>query len=133
MNQTPANSMTGSPNRFETVNVDACYAAGLQALERGDLQEAVAWAARCGTFPEAAADARYAVLQGRIAAAAGNFAEVAAHFRMAIQGDPHETAFARQLVEILKTEGQLDEAVGVLEKLSQKDPQQADVFVDLGE
>lgn len=133
MNQpSPIKPITESQNRIEAVNVGSCYVAGLQALERGDLAEARSWAARCGTLPDASKDARYAALQGTIAVATGKLSEAAEHFRTATRLDAHEIAFARQLVEVLQTEGQLDEAVDVLENLTLKEPKQADLFIDLG-
>ncbi|MGZ4824342.1 MAG: tetratricopeptide repeat protein [Terriglobales bacterium] len=124
--------ITESQHRMEAVNVGSCCVAGLQALEQGDLQEAMSWAARCGALPEASEDARYAALQGGIAAAKSNFSEAADHFRMAMRLDPHEMGFARQLVEVLQTEGLLEEAVDVLENMIQKDPREADLLIDLG-
>jgi Flp pilus assembly protein TadD len=119
-------------HRPETLQVDACCVAALEALERGDVSGAVTWAERCGALPDALSDARYAAVRGMIAASAGRFAEAVEHFRVAVRLNPYEIAFARRLVELLQTEGQLDEAVNVLESLARKDPKQADIWVDLG-
>jgi Flp pilus assembly protein TadD len=67
-----------------------------------------------------------------IAAATGKFAEAVEHFRAAVRLNPRKVAFARRLVELLQTEGQLEEAVDVLESLARKDSKQVDIWVDLG-
>lgn len=116
----------------EPVTVESCYAAGLDALERGDLTKAQAWAQRCGALADSAKDARYAALQGRIAAVTGNFTEAENHFRTAMRLSPREKGFARQFVEFLQTAGRLNEAVALLEDLTRKDPPEADLLIDLG-
>lgn len=114
-----------------TTTVASCYAAGLQALEQGNVTAAREWAERCSALPDALRDARCATLHGKIAGALGNFEEAAKHFRTAMQMDPRELGLARQLVEVLQINGQLGEAVKVLENLAGKDPK-PDVFIDLG-
>jgi len=116
----------------EPVTVESCYAAGLDALERGDVTNAQAWAQRCGALADSAKDARYAALQGRIAAVTGNFTEAENHFRTAMRLSPREKGFARQFVEFLQTAGRLNEAVALLEDLTRKDPPEADLLIDLG-
>src|SRR6266478_8321519 len=113
----------------DTATVASCYAAGLQALEQGNVAEARAWAARCSALGDASRDARCAALQGKIAVAMGNFEEAANHYRKAMRLDQGE--FARQFVEVLQINGQLEEAVEVLENLAREDPK-ADLFIDLG-
>ena len=115
----------------DTSTVASCYAAGLQALEQGNVTAARDWAERCGALPDASRDSRCATLQGKIAVALGNFQEAANHFRTAMQLDPRELGLARQLVEVLQINAQLGEAVKVLENLAGKDPK-PDVFIDLG-
>jgi predicted Zn-dependent protease len=114
------------------VSVESCYAAGVEALEQGNMAKAQDWADRCGRLPGSARDARYASLQGRIAATRGNFQEAADHLRKAMRLAPGETNWARELVEVLQTAGQLSEAVLLLENLTRKQSKQADLFVDLG-
>ena len=116
----------------EPVTVESCYAAGLEALERGDVTNAQAWAQRCGALADSAKDARYAALQGRIAAVTGNFTEAENHFRTAMRLSPREKGFARQFVEFLQTAGRLNEAVALLEDLTRKDSPEADLLIDLG-
>jgi len=116
----------------EPVTVESCYAAGLDALERGDVTKAQAWAQRCGALADSTKDARYAALQGRIAAVMGNFTEAENHFRTAMRLSPREKGFARQFVEFLQTAGRLNEAVALLEDLTRKDPPEADLLIDLG-
>ena len=116
----------------EPVTVESCYAAGLDALERGDVTKAQAWAERCGALVNSTNDARCAALQGRIAAVTGNFTEAENHFRTAMRLSPREGRFARQFVEVLQTAGRLNEAVALLEDLTRKDPSEADLLVDLG-
>ncbi len=116
----------------EPVTVESCYAAGLDALERGDVTKAQAWAQRCGALADSTKDARYAALQGRIAAVMGNFTEAENHFRTAMRLSPLEKGFARQFVEFLQTAGRLNEAVALLEDLTRKDPPEADLLIDLG-
>lgn len=115
----------------DTATVAFCYAAGLQALEQGNITAARDWAERCSTLPDASRDARCATLHGKIAGASGNFQEAADHFRTAMHLDPGELGLARHLVEVLQINGQLGEAVKVLENLAGKDPT-PDVFIDLG-
>src|ERR1700757_3065129 len=83
--------------------IESCYVAGLEALERGDVTQAQDWADRCSGLPASAKDARCAALQGKIAAARGDFEEAADHLRKAIRLAPHETSLARQLIEVLQT------------------------------
>jgi Flp pilus assembly protein TadD len=117
---------------LDNVTIESCCAAGLEALERGNVTEAQDWADRCRALPDSASDARHASLQGRIAAARGDFQEAADHLRKAMRLAPQETSLPRQLIEVLQTAGQLSEAVAVLENLTRKDPKQADLLVDLG-
>ncbi len=124
--------MTEPKKPSAAANFDSYYSAGVKALERGDLAEACSWAARLAALPDPSEDARYAALQGRIAAASGNFKEAAEHFRTAMRKAPREMAYARQLVEALQTEGELDKAIEVLEGLIRKDSKQADLLIDLG-
>lgn len=116
----------------DPATVQSCYVAGLEALERGDVTKARAWAERCSALPDSSRDARCASLHGRIAVALGNVQEAANYFRTAMRLAPRETALARQFVEVLQTAGELNEAVTLLENLTRKDPKQADLFVDLG-
>ncbi len=113
----------------DTATVASCYAAGLQALEQANVAEARAWADRCNALQDASRDARCAALHGKIAVAMGNFEEAANHFRAATRLDQGE--FARQFVEVLQINGQLEEAEEVLENLTREDPK-ADLFIDLG-
>jgi Flp pilus assembly protein TadD len=116
----------------EPFTVDSCYAAGLDAIERGDVTKAQVWAERCSALPNSTNDARCAALQGRIAAAIGNFTEAEKHFRTAMRLSPREKGFTRQFVEFLQTAGRLNEAVELLEDLTRKDAPEADLLVDLG-
>ena len=116
----------------EPITVESCYAAGLDALERGDVTKAQAWAERCGTLANSANDARCAALLGRIAAAMGNFTEAESHFRTAMRLAPRDRGLALQFVEALQTAGRLNDALALLEELTHKDPREADLLVDLG-
>ena len=50
--------MSQSDSAMTTATVDACYAAGLEALERGELEAAESWAKRCDAAPGGGQDAR---------------------------------------------------------------------------
>ena len=121
-----------APQQTEPVTIEACCAAGLDALERGDVAKARAWAERCGTIGNSTNDARCAALLGRIAAVMGNFTEAESHFRTAMRLAPRDSGLARQFVEALQTAGRLNDAVVLLEELTRKDPGEADLLVDLG-
>ncbi len=116
----------------DPATVESFYVAGVEALERGDVTTARAWADRCSALPDSSQDARCASLHGRIAAAIGNFQEATNYFRTAMRVAPRETTLARQFVEVLQTTGELNEAVKLLENLTRKYPKQTDLFVDLG-
>ena len=132
MSQSSPKRVAESQGRIEVVDVGTCCAAALQALDQGDVPEAKLWADRCAALPDSDKDARYAGVRGRIAAARGNFVEAAEHFQTALRLDPDQVVLARQLVEVLQTEGRLEEAVDVLERLTRNDSQEADLFIDLG-
>jgi len=118
--------------RSEAVSMESSYAAGLDAVERGDLGTAQRWAERCGELVNSNGDARCDALQGRIAAAKGNFTEAERHFRAAMRLAPKEQGLPRQFVEVLQTAGRANEAVELLEDLIRKDPGEAELWLDLG-
>ena len=69
---------------------------------------------------------------GRIAVAEGDFQAAANHFRKAAALDPSDLELPRQLAEALQTVGQLEEAIEVLEKLTSRDSNSPELFIDLG-
>ena len=114
-----------------SASVAACYAEGLDALEHGDLISAQRCAQRCAALPDAASDPRYAALQGRIAAAQGDFSQAADFYQTAAALAPHEIAFSRQLAEALQVNGESDQALAVLEKITEQEPRHPELFIDL--
>lgn len=112
--------------------VEACYAAGSEALDRGDVEEARAWARRCEAAPGGEQDARCAALQGAIAAEVGEFEAAYAHLRRGRELAPGDVTITRQVAETLAGTGALREAIRVLEEAAQRVPDDAGLFVDLG-
>jgi tetratricopeptide (TPR) repeat protein len=113
------------------VTVDACFSAGLEALDAGKLDEAREWAQRCASAPGGDADARAATLQGAIEAEAGHAESAHAHFRRAVETAPREVAAARAIAEALSDAGAFAEAALVLERAADG-PDEAGLLVDLG-
>ncbi|MBZ5569193.1 MAG: tetratricopeptide repeat protein [Acidobacteriia bacterium] len=130
MNNASVAKQSGEPSAVLTV--DTCYSSGLEALEQGRLDDARAWGERCGALPDAARSPHCAALQGRVAAAEGDFREAANNFRKAAALDPSDLELPRQLAEALQTIGQLEEAIEVLEKLTRRDSNSPELFIDLG-
>ena len=115
-----------------TITVEACYAAGLAALDNGDLEEARTWATRCATAPGGTTDARCAALEGTIASEAGEFDAAVSHFRRATTLDPQAVAIARQLGDVLVVTGALNDARVVVEEAARRAPEDTMLLVDLG-
>jgi Flp pilus assembly protein TadD len=112
--------------------VEACYAAGLEALNKGDLEEAHAWAVRCEAASHGGTDARCAMLLGLIATEAGDLEVAASHLRQAMQLAPDDVSIARRLGEVLATSGTWSEAAATLERAAVSTPGDIDLLVDLG-
>lgn len=132
MSQADQVASAGAAGRSVADTVEACSAAGLAAIEQGDLEEAAEWAARCDAAPNGLGDARCASLHGAVAVETGDFDGAAAHFRRAVARAPSDVTIARQLGEALAAGGALNEAAGVLEGAVRQAPDDADLLVDLG-
>lgn len=122
---------TGEPNAGGDT-VEASYAAGQQALERGDLDAARELAARCAAAPGGDTDARCARLSAAIASEDGDFEGAAATLRQALERAPADATLVRLLGEALSANGQLAEAATALEDGARQNPGSADVLLDLG-
>lgn len=112
--------------------VAECYAAGQQALGRGEVDIAREWATRCHTAPGGATDARCARLRAAIALEDGDFNEAATTLRAALSRAPRDPTLARLLGEALSAGGQLGEAIAVLEDGARHSPNDGEVLLDLG-
>src|SRR5437773_1885532 len=124
--------MSQSDNAVTTATLEGCYAAGLEALERGELEAAESWAQRCDAAPGGGQDARCAALRGAIAAETGDFERAADRFRQARRLAPDDVTLVRQLAETLVEGGAVGEAIAVLEEAMGRRPEDASVLVDLG-
>ena len=123
---------TDSAGAYEGLTVEACYAAGLQALHSDKLEEAARWAAQCDAVRYEETDTRCAVLHGLIAAETGNLDAAITHLRHAAQLAPLDVPVARRLSEALIERGDLNEAVAALEQVATGTPEDADLLVDIG-
>lgn len=115
--------------------VDSCYAAGLEALEAGDLEAARAWADRCERSAESRDDARSAGLRGAVAAAAGDIDGGLAHFERGLAQAPDgiRAEVVRRTVEALVAGGSVQQATRLLTEMSRRmpEPGKAPTLVDL--
>ena len=111
--------------------VENHYAAGMEALGAGRLEDASRWASRCAEAPGGASDPRCASLAGWVAAENGDFNAAAAHLRRAMELATDDVAVARDLAEALAAGGELREAQAVLEDVARRSLDDIDVLVDL--
>jgi Flp pilus assembly protein TadD len=132
MSQSDDSRQAETAGMTTTASVEACYAAGLEALERGELEDAQAWARRCDAATGSEQDARCAALHGVIAAETGDFDGAAVHFRRARQLAPDDVTIARRVAETLAESGAVGEAIRVLEEAAQRQPDDASLLIDLG-
>ena len=132
MSQTDDSVSTNAAEANNEYTVHACYVAGLEALNNGDLKEANAWALRCDAAHGGRIDARCATLHSLIATEAGDLEGAAAHLRHAAQLAPEDVSVARRLGQVLAANGALSEAVATLERVAMNAPDEADLLVDLG-
>ena len=130
-------SQTGHPTGVDPAGhgaantVEACYAAGIEALDAGRLEDARHLAAGCAAAPGGASDPRCAALAGRVAFEDGDFDGAAAHLRRARELAPDDVTIARQLGEALAAGGELGESRAVLEAAARDAPGDGEVLVDL--
>jgi tetratricopeptide (TPR) repeat protein len=110
---------------------DACYAAGIEALERGNLEEAEAWAVRCDASG-GESNARCATLHGMIAARRNDFAGAHVQFRRALEYEPGNITVAPLLADALMAVGETGEAEAVLARAVERSPDDAELLVNLG-
>jgi tetratricopeptide (TPR) repeat protein len=122
---------TGAGNSA-AATVEGCCAAGREALARGALAEAQAWAERCRSLPGGEADARCVAFSGAVAADQGDLEGALAHFRRAAGLAPADAAIAQELAETLEESGALPEAISVLESAAGHAADPAPLLVDLG-
>lgn len=132
MSQTDDSISTDTVEAYGEFPVEACYAAGLEALNRGDLEEANAWAVRCEAASHGETDAKCAMLRGLIATEIGDLEVAVSHLRHAVQLAPDDVAIARRLGEVLATSRVWGEAAATLERAAVSTPDDADLLVDLG-
>lgn len=107
---------------------EGCYAAGREALRRGNVEDARLWAARCDAV--ASDDARCNALHGAVALEEGDFDDAIVHLQRAAQLAPGDVAIARQLGEALVAGGVMGEAVDVLAEAARRAPDDVDLLVD---
>ncbi|MFN8541134.1 MAG: tetratricopeptide repeat protein [Thermomicrobiales bacterium] len=112
-------------------SVEACYAAGMGALARGDFAAARDWATRCDASSGGGGDARCLALHGAIAVEEGEFGEAVEKLRLAVGLAMTDTALRRQLGEALVASGDLSGAATTLDEAAQLAPDDVAVLVDL--
>jgi tetratricopeptide (TPR) repeat protein len=132
MSQSEDAVRAGSGGGTGPASVERCYAAGLAALDRGEIEEARDWARRCEAAPGGADDARSAALQGAVAAETGDMERASEMVRRARRLAPADGAVARQLAETLAVIGAMGDAVGLLDEAARREPEDAALQVDLG-
>ncbi len=125
---------TDTTNADQELTVEVCFAAGLQALYSGNIEEAVAWAIQCDTAPGNgnSTDGRCAVLHSLIAAETGDLDASVTYLRHAAQLAPEDILVARRLSEVLIEREAWSEAATTLERAVASKPDDADLLVDLG-
>jgi tetratricopeptide (TPR) repeat protein len=109
----------------------ACCAAALQALQRGDLEEAQAVVIQGSSLPRAGDDPRYVALCGKIAIAQNNYDLAAAQLRRAHKIEPENPDHTIQLAEALMATGSMSEAAVALEEGIRQRPGRADLLINL--
>jgi tetratricopeptide (TPR) repeat protein len=111
---------------------ERCYAAGLAALDAGDLERARAALARVEALPGAGAPYG-AALRGAVAAAEGDFDRALSSFREMLPRapGPGQGTVVRDAVEALAEAGALPQALALLEEAGRGAPEAPGPLVDL--
>lgn len=112
-------------------SVEACYAAGMEALARGDYSDAREWAIRCDAAAGAGGDARCLALHGAIAVEEGEFGQAIERLTHAVALSPGDTSLRRQLGEAQAASGDLEAAAATLAEAATIAPDDVAVLVDL--
>lgn len=112
--------------------VEEAFAAGLAALEAGEIDEARAWAARGDALPGGAADPRALALRGALAAASGDTAAYEAAVDQIVARADDMPALVREMVDAVAAGAGASRARALLEAVARRVPEAPPMLVDLG-
>ena len=112
------------------VSEERCAAAE-QALERGNVAEARSLLPSSDTMTGIEANARYAALQGKIAAASGDYDTAAACLSRAHQLEPQNSDYTIALAEAFSALGDMPAAATAFSEAIRQQPARHELLIDL--